>query len=131
MKVSSLLNETVIKFAPFEKNVDETTDVVSGVQIDRYFETTDDFIDYVVKDEPNGEITIKLIYPHKNSGQLIEVTWHTMNPSEIAQERRYKRYTDKDENSIFRRMKLKHEMPHDDKYHSYKYELISEEPDAK
>lgn len=126
MKLNNL-QESIIKPPPFKHKIEDKIGIISGIELNDYFKTEGDDIDFYIEEASKNELIIKLIYEHKKTGQLIEIEWRTMDYSEIAQERRYKRYTHKRENSIFRRMQLKHNMPHDDKYNSYKYEIVSED----
>lgn len=128
MKLGNLLKENIITYEPFEKKVEDKKGAIPGTELARFFEIGPKDIDYHIVELPEkNELKIKLIYRHKKSGQLIEVDWHIMNDQEIEQEKLYKRFTTQKENGIFRRLTLKHEMPHDNKYDSFKYEVVSEE----
>ena len=102
---------------------------IKGSELEKYFDTDD--IDFIIKDLPQNEIQIILLYEHNKTGKVIEINWHTMNISEIAQEQNFKRFTKSKENSIFRRLKLKHNMPHEDRYNSYKYEVVGKNAKSK
>jgi hypothetical protein len=117
------LKEALNLYKPFEIEL-EDKGKINGTQLSKYFDTEN--VDFILKEIPVDEIQVILFYEHKKTGKIIEINWYTMNNSEIAQEQNYKRFTNKTENSIFKRLKLKHTMPHEDKYDSYKYEVVGE-----